>query len=375
MTTRRKLAIISIPIIVSIFALSLNGIYYNRYFLDSGYPIRLSLGMAVFFILSELFLWAYPIKEFRGYKFLRVSLIVFSILVTLSSQFSSTSQKESTAKRELYDAVDTSGEVDRYQTEIDLANEQIKRIGRMREEQLIIKNTEDDLEYWRAEKSKYEELLREARSENTEQVQKIIEVRTVYHWIAEDLPLILKQGITPDLIRVLFQAFSSLTLAIVAPISLTQVKRVLSEKKKKMTGDVIPEECHESHGFMDATGGAENWEDSPVVDPVPGVIATPPEPVAPAIEDIQSQDPFGELSDTGVGNILKMLTSDSYPDGGLMNPARAVESFKAVHRESPGVLEYTEEECQSVYDWIINSGLYGRSMDELREEALRVRQN
>lgn len=208
------------PIILALLGMGINAQYFNLYFLDGGYPVALSAIMAVAFIGFESYLW---FKSDR-YRWLKVSMVIFSILVTLSSQFSSTSAREVEAVITVNEAAGHADDVARYERELVEINEALSAINDARTEDFMFTRTDSDLEYYRSEKAKYEDLLTEARAANWEAVSESTDVRTIYEWFAVDLPDILRDGITPDLIRVLFQLFSSFVLALMAPVCLTLVR-------------------------------------------------------------------------------------------------------------------------------------------------------
>ena len=208
------------PIILATLGCGINAQYFNLYFLDAGYPVGLSTVMAISFIGFESFLW------FRSdqYKWLKVSMVIFSILVTLSSQFSSTSARETEAVTVINQAAGHAEDVARYERELEEINAAMAAINQARTEDFMFTRTDADLNYYRAEKARYEDLLTEARAANWEAVSESVSVRTIYDWFAVDLPEILRDGIAPDLIRVLFQLFSSFVLALMAPVCLTLVR-------------------------------------------------------------------------------------------------------------------------------------------------------
>lgn len=326
--------------IIPLFIVAAGGIYINTkyywyYFIDSSYPEGLSIIMAIFFILFESILWLYNTKNLAA---LKISLVVFSVFVTFSSQFLSTSVQESETAHTVYQAVDTSGDIDRYQKEIENINAEIAKINKARTEDFMFTRTDSDLDYYRSEKSKYEALLSDAKAKNEISIQEVVEVKTIYKWFAEDLPNIFKNGLDETLIRVLFQLFSSVILALAGPVCLSQIRKYREFQPKQTKTRKRKSE--------------------------------PKKVTKQTVK--QKKDPFGNLTTKGVENIIKMLTSHpAYPET-MYQPSEAHNGFKKVWSEQEAKI-YTEEECRLVYNWIYDKGLMGKEVEVIQEEARNAR--
>jgi len=212
---------------VGLLGMVINGQYFFFYFQEAGYQAVLSPSMAFTFIVFESLLW---LRSSR-YKWLKVSMLCFSVLVTMSAQYSSTSKVEVNSANSINQAYGYESNIDRYKDEIKNATDEINRINTMRQENFLFSRTDNDLEYYRAEKARYEQLLKKERDSY---IKSIPTKKTIYDWFAYDLPQIIKNGVTSEFIRILFQAFSSFVLALVAPVcfSLIEKKEPPTEAKR-----------------------------------------------------------------------------------------------------------------------------------------------
>ncbi len=332
---------ISILLSVSAFAFYLNAGYYELYFISSGYQERLSLQMSVFFITSEFSLWAFSGNKNFISILLKYGLIIFSIFATLSSQFTSTSQLESDNKIEVSSKIDMSSDIEYYREQIRIQDNRIDEIFNQRGDSFLFTKTEDSLMKAESEKLKYENLLSEALNDHREEIEEIYNVKSIYYWFSTDLPMILNDGLNENLIRVLFQLFSSFILAAMAPVCISILR---SSRKEKEMDQVDPDTVQEEN----PKATEEDHHEYPSY--------TPP-----------AEDP--ELSGIDKREILKMITY-KYPDEKFMQPEEAAEYFKKFSEKNPNVKPYSVQDCRKVYDELFDKNLEGEDKEKIKEMIL-----
>lgn len=217
--------------IISIAGIFLNMVYYNRYFLNSNYGINLSWSMAATFIFYESALWFYANKKYY-LNILKIAMIVFSILVTLSSQFNSTSEKKSNTAKIIYQKTDISGDVEYYRNRIKTLD---NRIDEYIKQQLIFGSERNRTERENAEteKKELESKLEKVMIKKKSDIENINTVKSIYYWFSHDLPRIFNSGMTEEFVRVLFQLFSSIILALMAPVSISMIKNYKKDPIRK----------------------------------------------------------------------------------------------------------------------------------------------
>lgn len=323
MTNLKHYIPISLLSTVALYAFILNGNYYAQYFVDSGYPGFMPQKMAVFFIATELCLWAFASRKNAVSIALKYGLVLFSIFATLSSQYTSTSEKQDNNAELVYEKIDRSADIEMYREQIKIQDERINSIYRQREENLMFSRTESDLDKAEAEKAKYEKLLSEAQSVNAVEVSEIYESKTIYAWFADDLPRIFQEGWTAEFIRILFQLFSSIILAAVAPMCISMI-RAMDIKK-------------------------------PVSEPIN------------IIQDEIIEEPIIELNKSDKRKIITMIFFYHEKLGTLISPKDMIKHFEDLHSKDPAIKAYTLEECQAVWDELAQNKL----LDTNREEAIR----
>ena len=188
--------------------------------------------MSITFIIFESALWIYTSDKYY-LKILKISLVIFSVLVTLSSQFTATSEKENIIINTSYQEIDISGDIEYYKKQIKTQDDRINQIFRQRENDFIFTLTEDSLKTAQTEKLKYENLLKDLQSEKKSTVENINKVETIYDWYSYDLPMLFSGDVTSDFIRVLFQLFSSIIMALIAPVCLSMIRLYKPVKHRK----------------------------------------------------------------------------------------------------------------------------------------------
>jgi hypothetical protein len=326
------------------FAFYLNSKYYLYYFKDSGYPENMPFLMAIFFISSELILWSFSNQKNFVSILLKYGLVIFSILATLSSQFASTSERNSENERLVYEKIDNSGIIAEYQEEIKIQNDRINDIFTERKEKSYYGLTEDELKYAQEEKAKYEQKIEALRFENKAEIQEVFVVENMYHWMASDLPRIFKNGLNEEFIRVIFQLFSSLILAAIAPVCISLIRTFKFEHKKQ----------------------SGKFKHKKIMLPkirLPKIKL--PKIKLPAIKKIPSPVPEPEpLKRTSISNIVKMLLTG---ENGLLSPEIASKEFTKIKDCKSRGLMYCIDECRQVYDFIVSHGLENKNKDEILE--------
>jgi len=296
----------------------LNGIYYNLYFLSAAYPKLLSLFMAMAFIAFELLLWFYTGKSWLN--ILKISMVVFSVAVTMASQYEATSEKETQITSQVFEVKDFSGDIEYYRERIKQLDDRI--------DEYISQNKvfgtarlKEEREAAEAEKAEIIKKLDELMSRKDTEVEHTIKVSTVYNWFAEDLPLIFKGEINANFIRIIFQLFSSVILALLAPVSLTLIRRRQSDI---------------------------------------GI----PTSLSAYMPDNQP------MAKHDKAQILKMLTYYMPSGGELMSPEKAVDEFARIHKAKESVKDYSIEECMEVYNEIFSRGLQDKTAEEIKKGVL-----
>lgn len=331
---------------VAAFGFYLNSDYYQLYFADAGYPGTLPLLMALFFISSELVLWSFANRENPISILLKYGLVVFSIFATLSSQFTSTSLKESASAKIVYEKIDNSAEINWYKEQIEIQNGIINDINKMRAEKLVFTLSEDSMIKAENKRDEYEKKLDELKSENKEEIAEVYQVDNIYFWFASELPRIIKSGLNEELIRVLFQLFSSILLAAMAPVCISILRGYKAPIKDE------PEELSDP-----VSTESEEREVLEVVD----------------IQFPEYKPKKEEMSKSDKSNILKMLLyyySEKKKE--VMPPEEAAQFFLNLHKEKESVKAYSLAECKKIYDMIIEKNLIGKDKEIIREEIVNA---
>jgi len=324
--------------LLSLGGIILNTVYYLRYFQDANYGYRLSLSMSIFFIFFESALWIYISKKW-WIIVLKFSMVIFSILITLSSQFSSTSEKESYTAEIVFEKTDISGDVDYYREQISILN---KRIDEYVAQQLVfgVLRNKDALEQAKIEKARYESKLDNSQVKKEDDIKIINSPKSIYNWFAEDLPRIMKSGVNENLIRVLFQLFSSFILALMSPISLSMIK---------------------NHGIIRKPAAiAPNKSEVKLPKKIEKIVTAPP----------VKQKSEVLLSSMDKKNILKMLLFRFDEIGLILQPEDAVEKFISVNKDRPEIRAYTLPECKLVYGELTGKTIAGKNKDKIIKELM-----
>lgn len=213
------------PLIVSAgLGVFLNGSYYNSSFLSAGYGAFFSLWLSVSLMLMEAILWLYkPGWIGNGVK---IILLFFSVSMTLGAQFFSTSELQSSTAEQVMIATGSDEQIAYLRSQISKEDQRIDSIFEARAKDLVYTRTDDALYDAQKRKSNYEAELSSLLTDRTEDVRQINSPKTLYSWISDDMPKILTSGMTENLIRLLYQLISSILLALMAPISLSMIRRV-----------------------------------------------------------------------------------------------------------------------------------------------------
>lgn len=297
----------------------INGSYYYSAFMMAGYGPFFSFWLSVSFMLMESILWLY--KTGITGNILKVVILFFSVSMTLGAQFFSTSELESRTEEKILSATGNGDRIEYLKKQIEKEDDRIDSIFREREEKTIYTLSSEPLETAQENKKRYEAELSELLSERTVAVEKINSPKTLYGWIAYELPEILRSGISENLIRVVYQLISSALLALMAPISLSMIRMSISKGKPEI---VKPE----------------------------------------ATEAAKSDD-----SDRHKKKIADMILYH-YPERGFIAPEKASEYFGNMNKGNSSIPHYTVEECRAVYDEIIKHD--GKTKNEIRKEILNV---
>lgn len=305
--------------ILAALGISINSAYYFDSFVTAGYPVLFALGLSGSYMGLESVLWLYPGAGWY-LPVLKVAIIFFSISATLGSQFFSTSQLEADINKTIYEEIGTSEAVDYYLEQIKKQDDRIDSIYREREEKTIYTLSQSSLENAELKKSEYEKKLEEARRENEIDFQEITKPLSIYSFYAYRIPEIINGDRGEDFIRVLFQLFSSVILALVAPICLSMIKVSASPGDKE----------------LGATGEVE-------------------------IEK-------GGLTDHDKARITKMLLY-FYPEHGvIIDSEKAAKHFQTLKKGNGDLKEYSVSECEEVRIEVLKHD--GKEKDEIIKEVL-----
>jgi len=342
---KKILPILSLSTVCA-FGLSLNWYYYTIYFNDANYGYKLSISMAVFFILSELSLWGFSGRKNGIAVFLKYSLVAFSIFATLSSQFTSTSQKEQQNAEMVYEKTGTEEDVKYYREQIAIQDKIIQQYVSARAENAYFTKTQDEFEEAKIKKDDYEKKLELAQAVNRQQVSEVFTTKTIYAWFSNDLPELFRNGFTENLVRVLFQFFSSLLLAMMSPVAISTIRG------------------------MNPPSAPEKPVSKPHAPPDKEIKT---EPKKLERKPAKKKTAFEKLSDHEVSDILKMMFWPVVQrTGEPMEPEAMVSGFQKVRETQPHVKEYSLEECKAVYDEVVRRELMESESDKIVMEELRV---
>jgi len=325
----KRLLKISPLIIVASYGFFLNSKYYTYYFKDSGYPGLMPILMALFFILSEVVLWSYSSNKNKVALFLKYGLVLFSIFATLSSQYNSTSTKILDNKKVVYEKIDNTKIIESYLEQIKIQDKRIDQIFRQRENDFIFTLTDDSLKYAQDEKLKYQKKIEDLQTENKKDIQEVFTDKSIYKWFAIDLPRISKGGLNEEFIRVLFQLFSSLILAFIAPVCITLARNIYNIEIIKL-------------------------------------LPVKKKTVKKTVKKLNLDK----------GNIDDIITILLYVKGNMLTAKECAEKFTGVYDRTENVKykKYTEDKCKIVRDEIIRQGLtevtYNFAIDKIDREEL-----
>lgn len=315
----------------------INGAYYFQSYMSSGYSQFFSLGLAILFMLLEFTLWFYA--SGKAYlNILKFSIVIYSVTITMGAQYFSTSKLESEIAETIYVEVDTSGDVEYYRQKIDALDE---RLNVFIEQQRLFgsERSREEREAVESEKQDWIDKLEESQDRKQDDVQKINKPTSVYNWYAYSLPKIFEGEMSEDFIRVLFQLFSSILLALIAPISLTMIKQYKPATKQTVTRQVTPE----PEEIKTTDGKPLNLNN--VKWPRPKRL-TPPEK----------------------SDILRMMYwYKSKETGPVLTPVKTSEAFAKMYKGKSGRV-YTVEECQAVWDEIVSRGVQDSKYGNIKEE-------
>lgn len=354
-----------IPLSLSaLIGLFINASYYRTGFLNNGYIGYYPLILAIAFILFEAVLWLY-INKNAAITALKVSILIFSVNITLGAQFFSTSTQEAETTDKIFKTLDTSGMVQHYLDQIAIQNNRIDSIYRDRENDNIYTLSEDSLIAATAEKSKYEKLLLEAQGKKETAVKKINSPKTIYKWMAEDMPLIFRSGWTENLVRIIQQLFSSILLALMAPVSLSLIRKVIDEDKAKTSkpnGIGIKNKVKELIKTIKGKLKSKKPEDLEIIDIDSALDNTK----WPRLEEIKP-DPTPTVK-TDLEYILEMLLY-YYPDNGILSPEKSAEWFIDIHKKKPWIKSFTKKECEKIYNKILPFN--GMDKEDIKMEGLK----
>ena len=330
-----------LPLIaVSSFGFLLNGNYYRYYFHDSGYPGTMPVLMAVFFISSELILWSFSSSKNAISIILKYGLVLFSVVATLSSQYNSTSEKESDSEIIVYEKIDHSSTINHYLNQVKIQDDRINQIFEERKNKSYYGLTDDEMVFAQTEKAKYEKLLYDLQNKNEEEIKEVYEIKSIYLWFAVDLPRIAKSGLNEEFIRIIFQLFSSLILAAMSPVCISLIRTHKTDNKK-----TVKKAKKKKFNFLKIK--------LPVLK-LPKIRRK----LKPAEAIVHEP-----MKKTSALNIVKMLLRDDV----LMSPEVACEEFRAIKDSATRGLRYSVEECKIIYDFIVGNGLENNSKDKIME--------
>ena len=343
----KKIFFILPLVIVSAFGFFLNGNYYFYYFESSGYPGLMPVLMSLFFISSELILWSFSSNKNAVSIILKYGLVLFSVVATLSSQYNSTSEKESDSEIIVFEKIDHSSTISHYLNQIAIQDDRINAIFEERKEKSYYGLTDDEMNFAQDEKTKYEKLLYDLQNKNEIEIKDVYKVDSIYAWFAVDLPRIASSGLNEEFIRVIFQLFSSLILAAMSPVCISLVRTYKPDNKKSDVKRKPKKTRHKKYVFPKIK--------------IPTVKI--PKIKLPAIKKIHASEPE-PMKRTSASNIVKMILSG---DNGLMSPVIACEEFLQHPERESKKLIYSLEDCRTIYDFIVSSGLENKNKDEILE--------
>jgi hypothetical protein len=310
--------------------------YYEISFIQSGYN-SMSRILAITFISAECILWLYNFKQWF-WKILKVSILLYSISVTLSGQFFDSSLIESESNKNAVITQDYTEEINDYREQITALN---ARIDTYIEQQRLFGSERNRADRENAEKDlkEVQDKLDKARNikRETETVER---PKTSYIYYAELLNKLLKKDFHKDDIRVLFQLFSSVILALLAPMSLSKIRTYKSKpvqkkskhKKLKMPKLKLPK-------------------------------ISMPKLKLPAVKKTPEPEPE-PMKRTSASNIVKMLLTGN---NCLLSPQIAYEEFMVHPDREKKKLIYSIEDCTDMYDFIVLNKLENKNKDEIME--------
>ncbi len=309
--------------------------------------------MATFFISSELCLWAFSSNKNAVSISLKYGLVIFSIFVTLSSQYTSTSEKYSDSAVEIYEKIDNSLLIKDYREQIKIQDTRIDQIFRQRENDFMFTMTDESLKFAQSQKSKYEALLKELLTQDKQEIIKVYEVSNIYQWFSVDLPRIFKSGLNEEFIRVIFQLFSSLILAAMSPVCISLLRSYKPPKQRKaVKPKQIPKPKVSKLAVQLEPTEQENLAISEII---PESII--PEPVI--IPELEIK-----LTKTGASNIVIMLLKEDYLK---LSPEEVSAGFEKLPDATRHNLHYSSEECRVMQDFIISNKLEDEDKDKIME--------
>lgn len=297
-------------IFLSIMGLLANAIYYYQSFIQSGYISILAFIMLICFLGLEYILYLYKVKN-GWLRLLKVSVIIFSILITLSAQFFATSQDEIKSKKSLNNSSIILRQIENNELEIKQLNEQIINYSKQH-----WVNTKDAREDAQQRKdfltNKNLELYETITSEEA-----IIEIaKSTYTYYAEILKC------NSEGIRIWFQLFSSILLALISPVSLSLIHTVKLKSEIKIVPKVEQEK--------------------------------------------KSVDP-NKIKH--VAQIVQMLLLKHNQTKQIYKPLEAYEKFQLM-KNNPNVFKHTLQEIEDVYSIMIKKNLLNKSYDNIKKGVL-----
>ena len=315
--------------------ISINSAYYFDSFINAGYPVLFAYGLSGSFMGLEAVIWIYPGRSWF-LPALKFSIIVFSISATLGSQFFSTSELESDITKAVYVELDTSGDVEYYRDQIKILN---TRIDEYISQQLIFgsERNREEREKAESDKAKYELKLEGSQNQKQEDVEKINKPLSIYSFYAYRIPEILSGNFGEDFIRVCFQLFSSVLLALIAPICLSMIRMSIIYRKP------------ENDNPIDL-----DFENKEIEEPIK--------------EEKQQKTPENKSRTKDLARIIDMLLF-YYPDKGIISPEKAVEFFHNINKSRPHVKAYSIEDCKKVYEKVIPFN--GLDKEQIKSEVLQ----
>jgi hypothetical protein len=362
-TVKKFIFILPLAVLASL-GIAINSAYYYQSYDTANYGYLFSIGLSATFMGLEAVLWLMSVNKWY-ISVLKVAIVFYSVTITLGSQFYSTSELESDIAKTVYVELDTSGDVEYYRKKID---ELDLRINEYIAQQKIFGTERSREERESAEKQKDEYLQKLEGSQNKKQedVKKINNPISIYSFYAYRIPEILNGDIGEDFIRVCFQLFSSVLLAIIAPISLSMIKnykpvKIVHKpfvKKKQPKKDNTPILKPEISPKLPKV---ETKTEMPPVKQPKTVPIKPPEP-----EII----PDHGMSKIDRKNILKMLLWDFDDKRRIAPPEEAEQRFLVVHNDRPEIKAYKKEECKKIYDLLLNKRTAGKNKKEIIEEMI-----